>query len=131
VDDEEVDLPLLGDDDDSLSNASWNAILPNNIASATPPPTLPTEENVLNNEAATPTVPWEHVAPFVKEHGIFLQAALDLLQERDKHAPNVGMYDRVLKAGPLKKASIVMKGIWKIKYVEIRRGMFSYYENLR
>jgi PH domain len=67
---------------------------------------------------------------FAAEHKIFLKAALALLMERDKHAPTVGMMDPVvLKAGPLKKASHLMNGVWKVKYVEIRRGMFSYYEN--
>mmetsp|Transcript_23858 Transcript_23858/g.66204 ORF Transcript_23858/g.66204 Transcript_23858/m.66204 type:complete len:633 (-) Transcript_23858:286-2184(-) len=64
------------------------------------------------------------------EHRIFLRAALSLLTERDAKAPTLGMMDpMVLKSGPLKKASHLMNGVWKVKYVEIRRGMFSYYEN--
>jgi len=67
---------------------------------------------------------------FAMEHRIFLKAALNLLTERDLHAPELGMMDPiVLKAGALKKASHLMNGVWKVKYVEIRRGMFSYYEN--
>jgi len=67
---------------------------------------------------------------FAMEHRIFLKAALNLLTERDRHAPELGMMDPiVLKAGALKKASHLMNGVWKVKYVEIRRGMFSYYEN--
>ena len=67
---------------------------------------------------------------FAMEHRIFLKAALGLLTERDLHAPELGMMDPiVLKAGALKKASHLMNGVWKVKYVEIRRGMFSYYEN--
>ena len=65
-------------------------------------------------------------------HGtqIFLQAALLLLQERDKQAPEVGMLDPfIFKAGPLNKAAHLVNGVWKVKYAEIRRGMFSYYEN--
>lgn len=67
---------------------------------------------------------------FLMEHRIFLKAALNLLTERDRHAPELGMMDpNVLKSGPLKKASHLMNGVWKVKYVEVRRGMFSYYEN--
>lgn len=67
---------------------------------------------------------------FLMEHRIFLKAALNLLTERDQHAPELGMMDPiVLKSGPLKKASHLMNGVWKVKYVEVRRGMFSYYEN--
>lgn len=92
----------------------------------------PFEHNEVIFEKPAPPIEYEHLAPWIKEHGIFLQAALDLLQERDKQAPTVGMKDPViLKGGPLKKASILMKGIWKVKYVEIRRGMLSYYENLQ
>jgi hypothetical protein len=71
-----------------------------------------------------------HALTFAMEHRIFLKAALDLVAERDRRAPEVGMNDPfVLKSGPLKKASHLMNGVWKVKYVEIRRGMFSYYEN--
>ena len=67
---------------------------------------------------------------FAMEHRVFLRSALMLLAERDKQAPELGMMDPiVMKAGPLKKAAHLMNGVWKAKYVEIRRGMFSYYEN--
>lgn len=67
---------------------------------------------------------------FAMEHRIFLKAILELLAQRDKVATEVGMNDpNVFKSGPLKKASHLMRGIWKVKYVEIRRGMFSYYED--
>lgn len=66
---------------------------------------------------------------FAMEHRIFLNAALNLLNEKDSTAPELGMRDPiVLKAGSLKKASQLMNGVWKVKYVEVRRGMFSYYE---
>lgn len=67
---------------------------------------------------------------FAMEHRIFLRAILELLGKRDKYATEVGMNDpHTIKSGPLKKASHLIKGIWKVKYVEIRRGMFSYYED--
>ncbi len=67
---------------------------------------------------------------FAMEHRIFLRSILELLGQRDKYATEVGMNDpHTIKSGPLKKASHLIKGIWKVKYVEIRRGMFSYYED--
>lgn len=67
---------------------------------------------------------------FAMEHRIFLKAVLELIAQRDMVATEVGMNDpNVLKSGPLRKASHLMRGIWKVKYVEIRRGMFSYYED--
>uniref|UniRef100_A0A7S3LA09 PH domain-containing protein n=1 Tax=Amphora coffeiformis TaxID=265554 RepID=A0A7S3LA09_9STRA len=146
VDDEEVEL-LDDAGYDSASNSSWGgATLP--ITTSSNHSNHSTESEFSKRKRGglgggelpfmdgsfepAATIEWDHLASWVKEHGIFLKAALDLLQERDKHAPTVGMMDPVvLKAGPLKKASILMKGIWKVKYVEIRRGMLSYYENLQ
>lgn len=128
VDDEEVELV---DDGYESSNSSWLPSSDDELSKLTRELGVPVMENAGVFEPAQ-TIEWDHLASWVKEHSIFLQAALDLLQERDKHAPTVGMMDPViLKAGPLKRASILMKGIWKVKYVEIRRGMLSYYENLQ
>ncbi|KAG7342272.1 PH domain containing protein [Nitzschia inconspicua] len=67
---------------------------------------------------------------FAMEHRIFLKAIMGLWNERDKIATEYGMNDpNVLKFGPLKKASHLLSGVWKVKYVEIRRGMFSYFED--
>jgi hypothetical protein len=67
---------------------------------------------------------------FAMEHRIFLKAILGLLAERDKKATEIGMNDpNTLKCGPLKKASHLVSGVWKVKFVEVRRGMFSYYED--
>lgn len=67
---------------------------------------------------------------FAMENRIFLKAILGLLAERDKKALEIGMNDpNTLKCGPLKKASHLVSGVWKVKFVEVRRGMFSYYED--
>mmetsp|Transcript_26451 Transcript_26451/g.49380 ORF Transcript_26451/g.49380 Transcript_26451/m.49380 type:complete len:687 (+) Transcript_26451:182-2242(+) len=67
---------------------------------------------------------------FAMEHRIFLKALLGLLNERDRTATEIGMNDpNVMKCGPLKKASHLLSGVWKVKYVEVRRGMFSYFED--
>jgi hypothetical protein len=65
---------------------------------------------------------------FAMEHRIFLQSLLALLAQRDQVA--VDMDDpNTFKVGPLKKATHIVKGAWKVKFVEIRRGMFSYYDD--
>ena len=67
---------------------------------------------------------------FAMEHRIFLRAMLSLLAEREKKATEIGMNDpNTIKSGPLKKASHLVSGVWKVKFVEVRRGMFSYYED--
>lgn len=68
---------------------------------------------------------------FAMEHRIFLRALLGLLNEREKTATETGMNDpNIVKCGPLKKASLLLSGVWKVKYVEVRRGMFSYFEDV-
>ena len=65
---------------------------------------------------------------FAMEHRIFIKSLMALLEQRDMVA--VDMDDpNTLKCGPLKKATHIVKGAWKVKYVEIRRGMFSYYDD--
>jgi hypothetical protein len=67
---------------------------------------------------------------FAMEHRIFLKAILGLLAERDTKATEIGMNDpNILKSGPLKKATQLVKGGWKVKYVELRRGMLTYYDD--
>ena len=80
----------------------------------------------------TPTMEKKAIAQnFAMEHKIFLRAILQLLYEREQYAieeANVNDPSSTLKTGPLKKATI--GGVfWKVKYVEIRRGVFSYYED--
>ena len=85
----------------------------------------------------TQTQPYYELEPvqsaglnFCMEHRIFLRAILGLLAERDKKATEIGMNDpNTIKCGPLKKASHIVSGVWKVKFVEVRRGMFSYYED--
>ena len=68
---------------------------------------------------------------FVMEHRIFAKALLALLAQRDQHRPDeMDMDSPIIKAGPLKKASHLVRGVWRIKYVEVRKGMFSYYEDV-
>jgi hypothetical protein len=67
---------------------------------------------------------------FAIEHRIFMKAALELLSQRERYAADIDMNDKdTIKSGPLKKASHLVRGIWKVKYAEVRRGVFSYYED--
>lgn len=65
---------------------------------------------------------------FAMEHRIFIKCLMALLEQRDM--VEVDMDDpNTIKCGPLKKATHLVKGAWKVKYVEIRRGVFSYYDD--
>ena len=66
------------------------------------------------------------------EHRIFLRAILDLLTEREHHLALHAAADstssNAIKIGYLRKASRRIKGLWKTKFVEIRKGIFSYFD---
>ena len=66
---------------------------------------------------------------FATEHRIFLRAALDMLTERDQLRMYADVNDpnNVIKSGTLRKASHRIKGVWKLKHVEVREGVFSYF----
>ena len=67
---------------------------------------------------------------FAMEHRIFAKALLALLAQRDQYSPNeMNMDGPIIKAGPLKKASHLVRGVWRVKYVEIRKGIFSYFDD--
>ena len=82
----------------------------------------------LNLDGMSPSVTHK----FALEHSIFLHAVLQLLAERDRVGVEANIDDpHTIKTGPLKKSSGLVRGsTWKVKYVEIRRGIFSYYENM-
>ena len=54
---------------------------------------------------------------------MFCRTALSLLAQVEADTNN-----HVIRMGRLKKSSRRIKGLWKQKFVEIRRGMFSYYD---
>jgi len=86
----------------------------NNGSKSLPPQTQQQTTTIINNLAT--------------EHGIFLRAILDLLNQRDQIALESDINSQnTIKVGTLRKASHRMKGKWKTKYVELRRGTFSYY----
>lgn len=71
---------------------------------------------------------------FVWQHGMLLQAVMELLVERDCLGVEASMdaVDNIWKKGPLKILARDNKGLrkkWKVKYVEVRRGNLCYYED--
>ena len=69
---------------------------------------------------------------FALEHSLLLCAILQLLEERAlRGLAHIDIDDGVvLKQGSLKKFShSVGRPTWKVKYAEVRRGSFSYYED--
>ena len=82
------------------------------------------------NETASKYHLTESAEDFAIEHGIFLKAALQLLHEKERplrqleQLPETRFDDiqDVIKIGSLKKASKRVKGVWNVKFVEIRRG---------
>jgi hypothetical protein len=87
----------------------------------------PANSNVCENSLH------ESVEEFAQEHGIFLKAVLQLLHEKDQpYNQNYAQVELseirfddiqdVIKIGSLKKASKRVKGVWNVKFVEIRRG---------
>ena len=76
---------------------------------------------------------------FAVEQGLFLQAVMQLLAERDQVGVEGSIHsgDNIWKKGPLKKLSFIggsrykRPGTtkWKVKYVELRLGNLCYYED--
>jgi hypothetical protein len=69
---------------------------------------------------------------FAYEHSLLLRAVMQLLAERDYIGVEADLDDPscVVKKGPLKKAThAVGRTTWRVKYVEIRSGSFSYFED--
>jgi len=69
---------------------------------------------------------------FAYEHSLLVRAVLQLLAERDYIGVEADIDDPtcIVKKGPLKKAThAVGRTTWRVKYVEIRPGSFSYFED--
>ena len=76
---------------------------------------------------------------FVWEHSLLLQAVLQLLAERERVGVegSIDAVDNIQKKGPLKKLSFAVgrrkmrptAGAWVVKYVELRQGNLTYYQD--
>ncbi|GKY94451.1 hypothetical protein MPSEU_000411000 [Mayamaea pseudoterrestris] len=72
---------------------------------------------------------------FAWEHGMLLQAVLQLLAERDQVGVegSIDSGENIWKKGPLKRLSSragkKLSAQWKVKYVELRHGNLCYYED--
>ena len=69
----------------------------------------------------------QKLSTFAAEHNLFAKGLMQLLAERDAVGVEDDIHDssNVIKMGPLKKRT--SRGIWSVKYVEIRRGNLSYF----
>ncbi len=82
--------------------------------------------------SATSTISEQDTSTFAHEHSLLLRAVLQLLAERDYIGVEADIDDPtcIMKKGPLKKAtSSVGRTTWRVKYVEVRPGSFSYFED--
>lgn len=99
-----------------------------------------THERLNHHESATHSSN-ESSPQLSEEYRIFVKAVLQLLDERDINniegsvipaeiLGSTGSSDApIIKAGPLKKASHLFRAGWKVKYVEIQKGVFTYYDD--
>jgi hypothetical protein len=71
----------------------------------------------------------QKISTFAYEHHLLVKGLLQLLAERDVVGVEGDIHDasNVVKMGPLKKKS--SRGLWSVKYVEIRRGNLSYFSD--
>mmetsp|Transcript_6439 Transcript_6439/g.9393 ORF Transcript_6439/g.9393 Transcript_6439/m.9393 type:complete len:926 (+) Transcript_6439:267-3044(+) len=100
-------------------------------------------ERLTHHESSATHSSIEGSSPLLsEEYRIFVKAVLQLLDERDANNLEVGSVipadflgsagdndAPIIKAGPLKKASHLFRAGWKVKYVEIQKGMFTYYDD--
>ena len=108
--------------DDTLSTIRNTA----NEATANNDDSMPDITTIILGEQSQSTL-----YNFAMEHRLFAKALLALLAQRDQYRPDeMDMDAPIIKAGPLKKASHLVRGVWKVKYVEVRKGMFSYFEDV-
>jgi hypothetical protein len=70
----------------------------------------------------------QDISKFAWEHHLLVHGLLQLLAERDHIGVEGDVHDssNILKMGPLKKK---FAQLWFVKYVEIRKGNLSYYED--
>lgn len=110
-----IDLDNSDSDDESLGSKSGTS-------SVSPPTNLPSS-----------TVADHAIEKLVIENNIFLKAALQLLDQRDRSIDdntrnfNEGSSADVIMCGKLKKGSSgAVSRVWKDKFVELRHGELSY-----
>lgn len=98
-----------------------------------PPPPTPAFSNYFDtvlNEKISPLMRTQ----FAAQNRIFVRAIIDLLAERDLNGVVANINDPyTIKAGTLKKSSMHLggraTGQWKYKYLELRKGLLSYYSD--
>lgn len=92
----------------------------------------PSMSQYLDEQLQHDSIALQDADCFALEHSLLLRAILQLLEERAlRGLAHIDLDDGViLKQGALKKFShSVGRPTWKVKYAEVRRGSFSYYED--
>jgi PH domain len=149
MEDSYLDLEENSDDDSEedkeiapyLKDSAWNADcqleqwkdlspIPNSfLGSGTLHPSMIPyfDENLVTNNSLS----FQVVNSFAVEHSLLIRAVIQLLEERAlRGLHHLQDDDVILKQGTLKKLShSVARPTWKVKYAEVRKGTFSYYED--
>jgi hypothetical protein len=88
---------------------------------------VPPESGYLDHDLLK-NISNQDIPLFSREHHLLVKGLVQLLAERDHIGVegNVNDSSNILKMGPLKKKSTQL---WFVKYVEIRKGNLSYYED--
>lgn len=120
--DEESDVFDDLEDDDKL-DVDFSSITPMPNSFLDIPPDL---YDYLDTELVK-NISEQNISTFAYEHHLLVKGLLQLLAERDIVGVegDIDNTSNVIKMGPLKKRT--SRGLWPIKYVEIRRGNLSYF----
>jgi hypothetical protein len=117
------DSQIFEDDADQLVDFSTLSSLPNSFLS--PPPDT---YDYLDPELVK-SIEQQDISVFAWEHHLLTKGLMQLLAERDHIGVEGDIHDNsnVLKMGPLKKR--YAQKLWSVKYVEIRKGNLTYYDD--
>jgi PH domain len=120
-DDESGTFDEILDDDDAVKDFAAIAPLPNSFLA------LPPDLYDFLDQNLVRTIGEQKLSTFAQEHHLFAKGLMQLLTERDAVGVEDDIHDasNVIKIGPLKKRTT--RGLWSVKYVEIRRGNLSYF----
>eukprot|EP00980_Cylindrotheca_fusiformis_P007053 scaffold1481_cov137-Cylindrotheca_fusiformis.AAC.7 len=117
------DWQIFEDDADQIVDFSALSILPNSFLN--PPPS---HYDYLD-PAILKDFGDQDLSTFAWEHHLLTKGLMQLFAERDHIGVEDDVHDtsNVLKMGPLKKR--FKQKLWSVKYVEIRKGNLTYYDD--
>jgi hypothetical protein len=117
------DSQFFEDDADQIIDFSALSIMPNSFLN--PPPST---YDYLGPEIVK-NIGQQDISTFAWEHHLLSKGLMQLLAERDHIGVEDDIHDtsNILKMGPLKKR--FKQKLWSVKYVEIRKGNLTYYDD--